>query len=86
MPALVVGVTYYGTMVMQTYGLKTIDPGRSAFLTAAYCVLTPFVAWLVVKRRPYIINLLAGVICLLGVGFIALKPGSVSWPCRKATC
>ncbi|WEV71776.1 DMT family transporter [Bifidobacterium sp. ESL0790] len=77
-PALVVGVTYYGTMVMQTYGLKTIDPGRSAFLTAAYCVLTPFVAWLVVKRRPYIINLLAGVICLLGVGFIALKPGSVS--------
>lgn len=77
-PALVVGVTYYGTMAMQTYGLKTIDPGRSAFLTAAYCVLTPFVAWLVIKRRPYVINLLAGAICLLGVGFIALKPGSVS--------
>ena len=46
-PALVVGITYWGTMVTQTIGLKTIDPGRSAFLTAAYCVLTPFATWLV---------------------------------------
>ena len=41
-PALVVGLTYWGTMVTQTIGLQTIEPGRSAFLTAAYCVLTPF--------------------------------------------
>ena len=40
-PALVVGLTYWGTMVTQTIGLQTIEPGRSAFLTAAYCVLTP---------------------------------------------
>lgn len=77
-PALVVGVTYYGTMVMQTEGLKTIDPGRSAFLTASYCVLTPFAAWLVAKQRPKMINLVAAVICLTGVGFVALKPGSGS--------
>ncbi|MFR0569143.1 DMT family transporter [Bifidobacterium apri] len=77
-PALVVGITYYGTMVMQTEGLKTIDPGRSAFLTASYCVLTPFAAWLVAKQRPKMINLVAAVICLTGVGFVALKPGSGS--------
>ncbi|MGN0109036.1 MAG: DMT family transporter [Bifidobacterium sp.] len=77
-PALVVGVTYYGTMVMQTEGLKTIAPGRSAFLTASYCVLTPFAAWLITKQRPKLINLVAAVICLTGVGFVALKPGSSS--------
>jgi len=75
-PALVVGVTYYGTMIMQTEGLTTIDPGRSAFLTASYCVLTPFAAWIVVKQRPKLINLVAAIICLTGVGFVALKPGS----------
>ena len=75
-PALVVGVTYYGTMIMQTEGLMTIDPGRSAFLTASYCVLTPFDAWIVVKQRPKLINLVAAIICLTGVGFVALKPGS----------
>lgn len=77
-PALVVGVTYYGTMIMQTEGLKTIDPGRSAFLTASYCVLTPFAAWLVAKQHPKLINLVAAIICLTGVGFVALKPGSGS--------
>ena len=75
-PALVVGVTYYGTMIMQTEGLTTIDPGRSAFLTASYCVLTPFSAWIVAKQRPKLINLVAAIICLTGVGFVALKPGS----------
>ena len=75
-PARVVGVTYYGTMIMQTEGLTTIDPGRSAFLTASYCVLTPFAAWIVAKQRPKLINLVAAIICLTGVGFVALKPGS----------
>ena len=50
----------------------------SAFLTASYCVLTPFVAWLVAKQRPKLINLVAAIICLTGVGFVALKPGSGS--------
>ena len=68
-PALVVGLTYWGTMVTQTIGLQTIEPGRSAFLTAAYCVLTPFATWIISKTRPKAINLVAGVICLIGVGF-----------------
>lgn len=74
-PALVVGLTYWGTMVTQTIGLQTIEPGRSAFLTAAYCVLTPFATWFISKNRPKAINLVAGVICLIGVGFVSLKPG-----------
>ncbi|WEV52186.1 DMT family transporter [Bifidobacterium sp. ESL0704] len=77
-PAVVVGVTYWGTMVLQTKGLLTIDPGRSAFLTASYCVLTPFAAWLATKNRPHNINIIAGVICLIGVGFVSLKPGGFS--------
>ena len=66
-PALVVGLTYWGTMVTQTIGLQTIEPGRSAFLTAAYCVLTPFATWIISKNRPKAINLVAGVICLINL-------------------
>lgn len=75
-PALVVGLTYWGTMVTQTIGLQTIDPGRSAFLTAAYCVLTPFATWIVSRVRPKAVNLVAGVICLAGVAFVSLKNGT----------
>lgn len=74
-PSLITGVTYYATLVLQTEGLQTIDPGRSAFLTAAYCVITPFSAWLIVKKKPTILGLIAAVVCVAGVGFVALKPG-----------
>lgn len=74
-PSLLTGITYYATLVLQTEGLRSIDPGRSAFLTAAYCVITPFSAWLIVKKKPTLIGLIAAVMCVAGVGFVALKPG-----------
>lgn len=74
-PALAVGLTYWGVMLTQTIGLQTIDPGRSSFLTAIYCVLTPFAAWVISKAKPRAVNLVAAVICLTGVGFISLKAG-----------
>lgn len=77
-PALLVGCTYWIMMVCQMVGLKTIDPGRSAFLTAAYCVLTPFAGWLILRRRPGLLNVVAAVICLVGVGFVALNPVHLS--------
>ncbi|BDR53789.1 transporter [Bombiscardovia nodaiensis] len=78
LPALAVGITYYGNMSLQTVALQWIDPGRSAFLTASYCVLTPFTIWAIFHRRPGMINVLAAIVCLTGVGFVALKPGSLS--------
>ncbi|WP_348519305.1 DMT family transporter [Bifidobacterium sp. ESL0690] len=83
LPALLTGVSYWATMVLQTKGLLTIDPGRSAFLTAVYCVLTPFASWFVSKSRPHNINVIAGVICLAGVGLVALKPGGFSLSLSK---
>lgn len=77
-PALVVGSTYFAMMALQTVGLQTIDPGRSSFLTAVYCVLTPLTAWIVLKHRPRVVNFIAAIICLVGVGFVALKPGTLS--------
>lgn len=77
-PALIVGVTYYGTMCLQMIGLKTIDPGRSAFLSAVYCVLVPFATWMILGRRPGMLNVVAGVICMMGVGFVALRTGTGS--------
>lgn len=77
-PALIVGITYFGTMGTQTVSLQTVDAGRCGFLTALYCVLIPFASWLVSKRRPGFIRILAGCICMVGVGFVALKPSSLS--------
>ncbi len=57
-PALVVGLTYWGTMVTQTIGLQTIEPGRSAFLTAttAYSPRSPRGLFQKPARRPSILS------------------------------
>ncbi len=49
------------------------SPGKSAFLTAAYCVMVPFLAWIVMKERPQKNHLAAAAICLTGIGLISLN-------------
>lgn len=66
------------TMALGT-GLQTVamtfgtSPGKSAFLTAAYCVIVPFLYWLVMKEKPRKNHLLSAVICLFGIGLISLN-------------
>lgn len=76
LPAMAVGLTYYANMCLQTVALKSIEPGRSAFLTASYCVITPFAIWALFRKKPNFVNIIAALTCLLGVGFVSLKPGA----------
>lgn len=70
---LLCGVVLYVAFFVQTYGLQYTTAGNNAFLTAIYVVLVPFLLWLVTKRRPAGRAFLAGVLCLAGVGIIALN-------------
>ena len=70
---LVLGTLLFGGYVVQTYGLMYTTASKNAFLTAAYCVLVPFVTWRVYKRRPDKYNIISTLICLVGVGFVSLK-------------
>ncbi|MBP8639817.1 MAG: DMT family transporter [Oscillospiraceae bacterium] len=69
----VLGTLIFCGYVVQTYGLYYTTPGKNAFLTAAYCILVPFVAWIVSKKRPDKYNFISTLICLAGVGFVSLK-------------
>ena len=53
-------------------GLAHTTASNSSFLTATYCVITPFLAWAISHARPTRWNLLAAVLCISGVGFISL--------------
>ena len=68
----IVGVLLFLAYTVQTFGLKGTTPGRNAFLTAVYCVLVPFVNWVLLRRRPTRWNWLAGVLCLGGIGLVSL--------------
>ncbi|MBR5816160.1 MAG: DMT family transporter [Anaerotignum sp.] len=70
------GFTMSLGQILQTVamGLGT-SPGKSAFLTAAYCVMVPFFGWFFMKERPKKNHLLSAVICLAGIGLISLNGG-----------
>ena len=66
------GVLLFGAYALQTLGLKETTPGKNAFLTAIYCILVPFLFWLVSKKKPDLYNYLAGALCLAGIGLVSL--------------
>ena len=56
----------------QTIGLQYTTPGKNAFLTAIYCVLVPFLVWIIYRTRPDRFNIIAAVLCITGTGFVSL--------------
>lgn len=75
-PGLLLGVTYWGAFSLQMMGLEYIAPGRNSFLTATYCVLVPFLVWIVARRRPALRHFVAAAVCIVGVALISLPAGS----------
>ena len=70
------GLTLFASYLLQVQGL-TLDtsPGKSAFLCTTYCVMVPFIYWLVTKERPKLHHILCVFICLTGVGILSLSGG-----------
>lgn len=70
--SILMGVCLAAAYIVQTYGLKYTTPGKNAFLTATYCVLVPFMAWGIYKRKPSAANIIAALMCITGIGFVSL--------------
>ena len=72
LPGLVIGTLLFSAYLIQTYGLIGTTPRKNAFLTASYCVITPFLFWAVAKKRPDRYNILSALICLAGILLISV--------------
>lgn len=70
---ILMGICLASAYTVQTYGLVFTTPGKNAFLTATYCVIVPFLYWLIAKRKPDRYNVSAAIICIVGMGFVCLN-------------
>lgn len=68
----ILGILLFTAYCTQTIGITDTTPGKNAFLTAAYCVLVPFLFWITERRRPDIYNFSAAFLCLAGIGLVSL--------------
>ena len=69
----VMGTLLAAAYIIQTYGLLYTAPGKNAFLTATYCVLVPFLWWFFRRQKPERSNLIAALICFVGIGLVSLQ-------------
>ncbi len=73
--SVLMGICLAAAYIIQTYGLVYTTPGKNAFLTATYCVLVPFMAWGIYRRKPGTANIIAALLCISGIGFVSLSSG-----------
>lgn len=70
---LIIGIFLFLAYSSQTIGVGYADPGRSAFLSASYCVIVPFLSWIITKIAPDKYNISAAILCIIGIFFIAMS-------------
>lgn len=69
---LIIGVLLFSAYSVQTLGVTMAPAGRSGFLSATYCVMVPFLSWAITSRMPQKNQVLAAVLCFIGVSFVAM--------------
>lgn len=69
---LIVGFFLFIAYSSQTIGVTSAEgaPGRSGFISASYCVIVPFLAWLFTGEVPDRYNIIAAVLCIIGLFFV----------------
>ena len=68
----IMGTALIAAYAFQTFGLIETTPGKNAFLTAGYCILVPFLFWGIAGIRPDKFNVIAAILCIVGIGLVAL--------------
>lgn len=69
---LLVGLFAWVGHLLQLLGLQYIIAGESAFLSAVYVVLVPFIVWGLCGNKPVWSHILACALCFLGVGILSI--------------
>lgn len=75
---LLCGALLFLAFSFQTFGLKYSSPSKNAFLTATNVVFVPYLLWMYVRRKPNKKEIIASVICVVGIALLTLKPDALS--------
>lgn len=73
--AVLTGTMMFGGFAGQTAGLIHTSVANNAFLTSAYVIMVPFIAWALTRVRPGGNSFLGVFLCTAGIGFLTLQGG-----------
>ena len=67
-----IGVCLFCAYFTQTIGVMLEMPGKSHFLSSAYCVFVPFIGWIVLREKPKMYHIVAATMCAVGIIFVSV--------------
>lgn len=70
------GCILFGQYWLNSLGLTDTTASNSAFLTSCSCIIVPFLAWIMLRQPPTRFNIIAAILCILGIGLISLSSTS----------
>ena len=69
----ILGLVLACAYITQTLGLKYIGAGENAFITSLYCVMCPFMTWIMFGLKPKSYNIISALLCVVGIGLVAIS-------------
>ncbi|MEG0767544.1 MAG: DMT family transporter, partial [Clostridia bacterium] len=69
---LLIGACLAVATLIQNIGIQYTTPGKCAFLTTVYCVLVPFLFWIVRGEKPTLQRFIAALVCFGGIALVSL--------------
>ncbi|WP_461812993.1 DMT family transporter [Faecalimonas sp.] len=67
-----IGICLFMAYFTQTIGVMLEMPGKSHFLSSAYCVFVPFLGWLILKEKPKAYHIIAAAMCAIGIILVSV--------------
>lgn len=75
-----IGVCLFLAYYAQTCSMFFTTPGKCGFFASTYCVIVPFLYWLIARRRPSAHHLISAVLCVAGVVLCSVTESlSITW-------
>ncbi|MCO8193794.1 MULTISPECIES: DMT family transporter [Anaerofustis] len=72
--SIIIGFVLFLGFAFQTYGLVETPAGKSAFLTAVYVAIVPFIAMFIGENKPEKHNFIAAFLMIIGIFFLTMNP------------
>ena len=71
---IISGIIYYFAIAFQTIGLQTTSAGKAGFITGLNCVMVPFLAWMIFKKKDVNMRVwIAVALSVAGMAFLLLE-------------
>lgn len=75
---LILGVFLFLGFYLQTWGLANTTASKNALITGGYIIMMPLIIYIFERKHVPLKTIIAGIITLIGIGFITYNPTSLS--------